>query len=598
MIKDLMASAGNNKATNLAGKTLAKGVNAEEGQQKGLFGMLFQSMQAEESPEGEGGSALTEVKNGEKIDSAGEALQKAEGEKASIDTIAPVKIKDQENTDDSAPAEGENGEAVTVVKGEGNPAPVQSKDLSNEGSRESSSRAIVKEIDSEAAPEPEEKALPDIQQGSASGIENSEVAASLNSDSAGKIANPGDMAGDSKSGISFENVDPKTNLAGSEVSKDAGNPVNEKTVTNPPEIKAEEVSLSKGESGLIPDENEANKTQNLKTVSAEQAKEKENIVPRSVNVINNKEGLAFKHASGQEGTSKPVLTEADQEPLNEQKKLFNGVFMNKKAADPLEKGAEISSVKVEQLREERYRKHFASFANHGESSEGRIELSSAGRASLTNNENFKSVPPIGFQNAEGTAVSDQQAEMNQLLWKDHTAEVFESSDKKGSEQYLNFMRLGQIPISNLSARRDMVSGFAQGVLKAVGGGKATSETWQKHNFVLEDGKNINLSARQNDGVLQLKIGSSHSELGRLLQQYQHEIRQHLEQECGLEVDLQFDQQPDDEMSGFFGESSSSSQQIRKGLAGSGDQQNSEKSANQVLTKTVRKFGYNRMEWTA
>src|SRR6056297_1701171 len=145
MIKDLMASAGNNKATNLAGKTLAKGVNAEEGQQKGLFGMLFQSMQAEESPEGEGGSALTEVKNGEKIDSAGEALQKAEGEKASIDTIAPVKIKDQENTDDSAPAEGENGEAVTVVKGEGNPAPVQSKDLSNEGSRESSSRAIVKE---------------------------------------------------------------------------------------------------------------------------------------------------------------------------------------------------------------------------------------------------------------------------------------------------------------------------------------------------------------------------------------------------------------------------------------------------------------------
>ena len=613
MIKDLMASAGSNKAANLADKTSAKGASAEDGQNKGLFGLLFQSMQAEESSEGEGDSTQAEVQNAKKTESAEEGDQKAEGDnKASIDTIAAAKIKNQENTEDSVSAEGENEEAVVDEDGSSDLDLEISKspDNDNSESTENGSQTTQNEnkVAHEAAPEAseipetEEKNLPDMQQGSSSNTVSPEAAASLKSESEGnrisksddsgtdKVANTTEMAGDSKSGISLENADPKTVLTDSEVKEGAEKPVKEKAVINLKELKAEAVSLSKGEPGFISAESGANSNRASNTVSADQAKEKENIV-------NTIRGRSAKHTSGQESISNTVVTEADQETVDEQKKLFNGAFMNKKAADPLEKGAEISSVKVEQLREERYRKHFASFANRSESSEGRVDFSSAGRPSLTNNEIFKSISQLGFQNAESSVASDQQAEMNQLLWKDHTSEIFEAGDKKGSEQYLNFMRLGQIPISNLSARRDMVSGFTQGVLKAVGGGKSTPETWQKHNFVLEDGKNINLSARQTDGVLQLKIGSSHGELGRLLQLHQDEIRQHLEKECGLEVDLQFENQQDGEMSEFFGESSSS-QQIRKGLSGSGDQQNSSKSANQVLTKTVRKFGYNRMEWTA
>src|SRR5699024_12185668 len=85
-------------------------------------------------------------------------------------------------------------------------------------------------------------------------------------------------------------------------------------------------------------------------------------------------------------------------------------------------------------------------------------------------------------------------------------------------------------------------GLTKSVQQAAAKAKQAPETWQKHNFVLDDGKKIHLSTRQIEGVLQLKLGSLNSDLNRLLQQYQQQIKEHLKrsEEHTSELQSRFD----------------------------------------------------------
>lgn len=193
---------------------------------------------------------------------------------------------------------------------------------------------------------------------------------------------------------------------------------------------------------------------------------------------------------------------------------------------------------------------------------------------------------------------EYKSDEDELMWKQHSVESVEAKEGKAADQQRTFyMRLGQIPVSNVSIRRNLLPGLTQNVLKAANGTKASPETWQKHNFVLDDGKKVHLSARQVNGVLQLKIGSLHTELNKLLLQHQHQIREHLEQGCGLEVDLQFESQEEQGMTEFF-DSSSFSKRDRHGNTLQTGGKATPQEVEQVLLKSVRKFGYNEMEWTA
>src|SRR5699024_8214722 len=147
-------------------------------------------------------------------------------------------------------------------------------------------------------------------------------------------------------------------------------------------------------------------------------------------------------------------------------------------------------------------------------------------------------------------------------------------------------------------RRKIMPGLTKSVQQAAAKAKQAPETWQKHNFVLDDGKKIHLSTRQVEGVLQLKLGSLNNELNRLLQQYHQQIKEHLKQECGIDIDLQLENNQEQEMSGFFDNDSSSSGQEGRRNRQVGNKKVTPQQVNQVLLKSVRNFGYNKMEWTA
>ena len=196
----------------------------------------------------------------------------------------------------------------------------------------------------------------------------------------------------------------------------------------------------------------------------------------------------------------------------------------------------------------------------------------------------------------GSLSSSDKAE-DSFTFKKFTPEFTASKEVEATDQKnTNYTSLASVTISNISVKRNVLPGLTQIALRS-GSGQGSPESWNKHSFVLEDGSKIQLSSRKLDGVIQLKIGSTTPELNRLLLQHQNEILEHLKKESELEVDLQFDT-PKEE-SGF------------ESFDDQKPAQNTPISENQISTKqnptgprgyaasrSIRSFGYNKMEWTA
>jgi hypothetical protein len=265
--------------------------------------------------------------------------------------------------------------------------------------------------------------------------------------------------------------------------------------------------------------------------------------------------------------------------------------------------AEIRSSKASQMRETKYSNYLSSFANRQERSDvgsafnmiGDLSASTAAKGSGVAMMPVFAVVPGGV-----SASSEMFDENGAVLWKEQITEYFESKEKSAAENQASaaFARLGEVPVTNISVRRSFAKGISQAILSSTGGGKKGSDVWQKHNFVLEDGKNIQVSAREVEGVLQLKLSSSYSELNKLLMEHENEIRDLLENELELKIDLQMDGGGDSSAAGFFGGSSNhQSGSGNKPLDLGSMKKVNEKQVEEVVPKAVRKFGYNQMEWT-
>ncbi|TVQ66276.1 MAG: hypothetical protein EA360_06550 [Balneolaceae bacterium] len=187
---------------------------------------------------------------------------------------------------------------------------------------------------------------------------------------------------------------------------------------------------------------------------------------------------------------------------------------------------------------------------------------------------------------------------DELLWTEHTAEDAEQSENRSSDlQSIAFSRLTDLHVTNLYVRRTVLPGITQAVLSTTSEGKST-ENWQRHNFVLEDGSKISLSARESEGVLHIKLAASLGELNKILQQYQNEIREHLEKECNLTIDLQFEgHNPESENGSFLNEN-----MIGGRFAPARGRDETEEGNQQKdppgYSARIRSFGYNQNEWTA
>jgi hypothetical protein len=85
---------------------------------------------------------------------------------------------------------------------------------------------------------------------------------------------------------------------------------------------------------------------------------------------------------------------------------------------------------------------------------------------------------------------------------------------------------------------------------------------------------------------------------KILQEYGNEIKEHLEKECNISIDLQFDNQQGDNAANFFGDSSSQGGQQRHSFMNQKGALKQSPVQQKNIQQTVRRFGYNQMEWTA
>src|SRR5699024_3406167 len=110
-----------------------------------------------------------------------------------------------------------------------------------------------------------------------------------------------------------------------------------------------------------------------------------------------------------------------------------------------------------------------------------------------------------------------------------------------------------------------------------------------HRFVLKDGNTINITSRTSNGALQLQLNAGPGELGKIIQQHLHDIQQHVQQQLGIEIDLQLQnfgkqQQKEHHSSAFSNKSAANADAGNNILSGT--------STEQAETRSVRYFGFN------
>jgi hypothetical protein len=223
-----------------------------------------------------------------------------------------------------------------------------------------------------------------------------------------------------------------------------------------------------------------------------------------------------------------------------------------------------------------------------------MATSSGGREGSGNQ--FSQNSGSGIQNAvsagqNGNGTNFETSE----VWKDAIKDITMVSGQPDSENpELAINRLLQIAIPHAGIRQQVIPKMQAILQQLQASAKSSAQTWQKHSFLMDDGKQFDVSVRQADGAVFLKLGSLSPELNRLLQQYQQEIREHLEKTCDVEVNLEFEQPGEDKA--FAG----SEADKRSGTAtGSEILSNHDESGTRTKSSgTTRTFGYNRNEWTA
>ncbi|MBP3191940.1 hypothetical protein [Natronogracilivirga saccharolytica] len=206
------------------------------------------------------------------------------------------------------------------------------------------------------------------------------------------------------------------------------------------------------------------------------------------------------------------------------------------------------------------------------------------------------VHSIKPESAGAYGITDSQNSSDQD-WKEFLKEfeLEKDQEEERREVSASLSRLGQSHLANADLRREVMPGITRMVQHSRESAKSREGSWQNHRFQLDDGKSLRVSAREVDGVLQLRMGSSNSELSRMLQQHFQEIREHLEKECDISIELHLDGGGADGFARFFGDPDQSAQ---SGQLRFDEEDKAEPVAvNKVAPQAVRDFGYNQMEWT-
>ncbi|MGN8226755.1 hypothetical protein [Gracilimonas sp. BCB1] len=612
MIKQLLSSAGSSKETGLATNITKR--NGDEGDQasQGLFGSILKTVQGfGQQAESDNTSSMKEEGQSEDTTLANETTL-AKDEVTGNEKVTVQEQEENEQNPEVTGAEGagENPELETT-ESENNPAagkgdamlPADSEDtsLSETERATEASKKNVETAGSTAKTEQKSTLSETVtgvsetsnSEGDLKAIHTKAVSETESTDQAVKPTVEMET-GEVKSA---EPVTPQTEssaLSGSEVSETTEGEEAGKTADTVKETVSEsetELQEIEGDSTKASLTNNVNNPASASSLSTEGAapQQKNQKVVEQVSANNQKQQI--------EESSETNETDPEAEVDGTKQAMRAATGQTVTGAPELNQG--MQSQKAEEVREKRFRENYA-FSGRQELTSERLDIITQGRDSKAP-VTFLSqldVPLQAIQNQMSPGQNSTMTTEQELILKEYLKESVDMTEQKDTSNAL-FARMGEIPVSNMLVRRTVMPSLTQAVQKTISAGKATPETWQKHSFELEDGNSIQLSTRQVDGVLQVKLATTSVELSRLMQQYEQEIKQHLEQECQLDVNLQFDGgEQGQEMSGFFGNPSSSRQKAEMTKSSAEKEQSSVKNTEKNLQQTVRRFGYNQMEWTA
>ncbi|MEQ8525942.1 hypothetical protein [Gracilimonas sp.] len=592
MIKQLLSSAGNNKEAGLA-TNVTKSANDTAGSgTQGLFSSILKTVQGFGQQEESQNTAKEESKQ---TDETATCEEHSVSKTASLDTEKAKTEKSEqvitgaEKVVQAAIQEQKKTEAEGLTQGDSESADVNEEANETNGEVALKGRQIADQADS------------NVQEATkTSKVTNTEKEVG---GTAQAIDQEGEVAESTEQKISYEADSDDTNTTkigpfmeeSSETVKSDAESTKKGVSVEPESLKSEEKTLLHDNEAEIGSRSSGGDG----TASSVNADGNSSISTKvSQKVVD--------HVSQQATQSKQVAEnmeakDAESEAEPEKVTTEHAVRMatEKTAAGAPEVTQGIQSQKIEEVREKRYRENY-SFSGRHELNSERLEIITQSRdskAAVSFLSQFEAPVQLLQNQANTNSVTTMTTEQ-ELMLKEHLKESLEVTEKKDVSSSM-FARLGEIPVSNMLIRRTVMPSLTQAVQKTISAGKATPETWQKHSFELEDGNSIQLSTRQVDGVLQVKLATTSVELSRLMQQYEQEIKQHLEQECQLDVNLQFDGgEQGQEMPNFFGNSSSSKNSSSMRSNGAGAEQTSSTSTDKNLQQSVRRFGYNQMEWTA
>lgn len=180
------------------------------------------------------------------------------------------------------------------------------------------------------------------------------------------------------------------------------------------------------------------------------------------------------------------------------------------------------------------------------------------------------------------------SETDQLMAKEHQGKV--DTDESAAA------RVAQ-PIVRQVTENKMVNRILQTIRQELQNTQLNAQGWKSHQFTFDDGSKIQMSVRQIEGLLQLQLGSGNSEMNRLLQQHTSEIRDYIEKEMGLDVELLFDGR--DSGSAFLNPETDRNPGRQQGSGASREHGLDPEMEELTRDKlTVRNFGFNHNEWTA
>ncbi len=186
----------------------------------------------------------------------------------------------------------------------------------------------------------------------------------------------------------------------------------------------------------------------------------------------------------------------------------------------------------------------------------------------------------------------------EVLLKEFMMDTAPVKDQKTNEKdWLGYLRLGELPTSNVAARKALITNFSKFLQQDMASSSRHNQQWQKHSFNIGNGDIIDMKTKNIDGIIHVKLAASNPELSRLILLMEQEIKDHLKEKLEIDLDLQFENKNQESFSDSFNNDGFDRKKTKKTHFKSNSKNVTSQEVAHHESISIRHFGYNQMEWT-